>query len=49
MVDQRTASIARAAWNATFDTEDGRSFRVSTVRSWGTLVGAKTWLRQAFP
>ncbi len=48
-VDQRTASIARVAWNATLDTDDGRSFRVSTVRSWGTLVRAKTWFREALP
>jgi len=44
-IDQRTAPRARLAWNATWQAGEGRTFRVATVRSWGTLVDAKAWLR----
>jgi RNase P/RNase MRP subunit POP5 len=36
---------ARAAWNATGI--PGASVRIRTWRTWGTLVGAKAWLRRA--
>ncbi len=36
---------ARAAWNATVEGPDGRTYSLRTVRSWGTLVGAKAWLQ----
>ncbi len=37
---------ARAAWNASIKGPDGQSYSLRTVRSWGTLVGAKAWLKQ---
>jgi len=44
-VGHRTVPSARVAWNATVSGPDGRRYSVRTVRSWGTLVGAKAWLR----
>jgi len=39
-VRHRTVTSARAAWNVALP--DGG--RLTTVRTWGTLVGAKRWL-----
>ena len=44
-VDQRTTTLARAVWNARIESRDGRTYQLSTVRVWGTLVGAKVWIR----
>jgi hypothetical protein len=44
-VGHRTVPAAREAWNATVEGPDGRSYSLRTVRSWGTLVGAKAWLQ----
>ena len=49
MVDQQTLPSARAAWNATIGAATGRTFLLSTVQSWGTLVGAKAWFRASTP
>ncbi len=42
-VDQRRAPAARAAWNGPAD--DAGSVALVTRRTWGTLRGAKRWLR----
>ncbi len=39
-VGHRSVAAARTAWNASLP--DG--VRLSSVRAWGTLVGAKRWL-----
>jgi len=39
-VGHRSAGDARASWNGSFP--DG--LRLTTVRTWGTLLGAKRWL-----
>ncbi len=43
-VDQFHLARARAAWNRPADTS-GR-VGLSTRRAWGTLVGAKAWIRR---
>ncbi len=43
-VDQHTMVLARARWNAASDPAGQWSIR--TERTWGTLVGAKTWIRR---
>lgn len=45
-VGHRHALAARAAWNGPA-TDRGRPIALSTTRTWGTLVGAKAWLRRA--
>jgi hypothetical protein len=42
-VEHAVAARARAAWNVTLERPGAR---LATVRTWGTLVGAKAWLRQ---
>ena len=44
-VAHSAASAARAAWN--LPDPDGRGPDLATRRTWGTLVGAKAWLRSA--
>ncbi len=39
-VDQRTLAAARAGWPGPLD----GGLTLATVRTWGTLVGAKSWL-----
>jgi len=46
-VDQRTLALGRTAWNAVIVADGERSYRVATVRAWGTLVSGKAWLRAA--
>jgi hypothetical protein len=41
-VDHRQALPARSAWT----TPDPSGFAVAPRRTWGTLVGAKAWLRE---
>ena len=41
-VDQRRAGPARAAWTTAVE---GRGPRLITRRTWGTLRGAKAWIR----
>jgi hypothetical protein len=43
-VDHRTAALARAAWEAT--EEAPPDLPLVPRRTWGTLVGAKAWLRR---
>lgn len=40
---------ARAQWNGRWTAADGTPVEVQTVRTWGTLVGAKQWLRRRDP
>ncbi len=42
-VDRYVAGRARSAWNAPVSGDD--RIRFATRRTWGTLVGAKRWLR----
>jgi hypothetical protein len=42
-VDHSDAAAARTAWNAKVDGAPGLT--LVTRRTWGTLVGAKRWLR----
>jgi len=42
-VDHREAARARAAWNGGVGGRD--RWTLATRRTWGTLVGAKRWLR----
>jgi hypothetical protein len=42
-VDHLAADRARVAWNGPLPNGLGR---LATVRTWGTLVGAKNWLRR---
>jgi hypothetical protein len=44
-VDQRTLAVARTVWPGTL--EPGTE--LVSVRTWGTLVGAKAWLRDGTP
>ncbi len=44
-VDHRAVAAARAAWNVALVTPSGRTVQLRTARSWGTLRGAKAWLR----
>ncbi|MCI4326488.1 MAG: hypothetical protein L3K16_02465 [Thermoplasmata archaeon] len=44
-VDHRVVPAARQAWNIDLVAPSGRPVRLSTRRSWGTLRGAKAWLR----
>ncbi len=44
-VDHRVALQVRIAWNREAPTPPGT--RLATRRTWGTLVGAKRWLRGA--
>jgi hypothetical protein len=44
-VDHRVVPAARQAWNITLVAPSGRAVQLSTRRSWGTLRGAKAWLR----
>jgi len=41
-VDHRSVGRARAAWNGAAPTGPA----LETRRTWGTLVGAKNWLRR---
>jgi len=41
-IDQHRLAATRAAWNAPVD---GGDARLATRRTWGTLRGAKAWLR----
>jgi hypothetical protein len=43
-VDQFRAAAARAAWTTPLETS-GPALRLETHRSWGTLRGAKAWMR----
>ncbi|MCI4333577.1 MAG: hypothetical protein L3K01_07665 [Thermoplasmata archaeon] len=44
-LDHRRVPAARGAWNAAFPSPSGRPVEIATVRSWGTLRGAKVWIR----
>jgi hypothetical protein len=44
-VSHRSAAAARSRWTAVLDERT----TVGTVRTWGTLVGAKAWLNQGRP
>jgi len=46
-VDQLTALKVRSAWGATPPSRD--AIVVTPRRTWGTLVGAKMWLRASRP
>ncbi|HYA57991.1 MAG TPA: hypothetical protein VEH57_05975 [Thermoplasmata archaeon] len=46
-VDWRVTSNARAAWNAPIPQRPGS--KIASRRTWGTLVGAKRWLRSPAP
>jgi hypothetical protein len=37
---------ARAEWTGQWTAADGTALDVRTYRTWGTLVGAKRWLRR---
>ncbi|HXW66990.1 MAG TPA: hypothetical protein VEL82_03825 [Thermoplasmata archaeon] len=43
-VDHRDAPAARAAWTVDVGNGPG-TVRLATRRTWGTLRGAKAWLR----
>ncbi|MCI4344047.1 MAG: hypothetical protein L3J87_00270 [Thermoplasmata archaeon] len=45
-VDHRTAPLARAAWNVPISGPAGAPVGIVTVRTWGTLVKGKAWLRR---
>jgi hypothetical protein len=45
-VDHRAALLARTAWNGPIPGPGGSPVGVSTVRTWGTLVKGKAWLRR---
>jgi RNase P/RNase MRP subunit POP5 len=44
-VGHRWAAVARKAWNGPMTGPQGSPVEVSTRRTWGTLRGAKVWLR----
>jgi hypothetical protein len=44
-VGHRWAAVARKAWNGPVTGPQGGPIELSTRRSWGTLRGAKIWLR----
>jgi hypothetical protein len=44
-VDHRAAAAARSAWNG--PAPGAPQLTLSTRRTWGTLVGAKRWMRHA--
>ena len=44
-VDQFRALAARVAWTTSVDAT-GTSVRLAARRTWGTLRGAKAWLRE---
>jgi hypothetical protein len=39
------AARARAGWTGHWTTRDGAELEMRTLRTWGTLVGGKRWLR----
>jgi hypothetical protein len=45
-VDHHTAPRSRKVWNAVVASPNGERWEISTKRTWGTLVGAKSWLRE---
>jgi hypothetical protein len=47
-VDQHRARSVRDAWTTTVDDASG-AVRIATRRTWGTLRGAKAWVRGAGP
>jgi hypothetical protein len=47
-VEHRAAPAARAAWSAR-DVESAPPLELTTIRTWGTLRGAKAWLREPGP
>ncbi|MGA8543212.1 MAG: hypothetical protein WB947_06740 [Thermoplasmata archaeon] len=44
-VDQHIAAALRVAWTTELE-ERGSRLRLGTRRTWGTLRGAKVWLRR---
>jgi RNase P/RNase MRP subunit POP5 len=46
-IDHRVLAAARAAWNIALVTPKGGPVQLRTSRTWGTLRGAKAWLRGA--
>jgi hypothetical protein len=44
-VEHRQVAAARTLWTAALD----GGLRLATVRTWGTLVGAKAWLSEPRP
>jgi hypothetical protein len=44
-VEHRASAAARAAWTTSV-TESGTAIELATRRTWGTLRGAKAWLRE---
>jgi hypothetical protein len=45
-VDHLVVAAAREAWNIALVAPNGRPVQIATKRSWGTLRGAKAWLRR---
>ncbi|MFZ0891014.1 MAG: hypothetical protein WB778_09100 [Thermoplasmata archaeon] len=45
-VEHQTALHSRKVWNAVVASPNGERWEISTKRTWGTLVGAKSWLRE---
>jgi hypothetical protein len=45
-VEHRTALHTRQVWNAVVSSPNGERWEITTKRTWGTLVGAKSWLRE---
>ena len=46
-IGHRWAAEARSAWNGPVPGPSGRPVALATRRTWGTLRGAKLWLRRA--
>ena len=46
-IDQFRTDAARRAWNG--PAPGGSGLRFTTRRTWGTLVGAKTWIARPGP
>jgi hypothetical protein len=44
-VDQSMTTPSRRAWNRAVAAPNGEQWRIATKRTWGTLVGAKAWLK----
>jgi hypothetical protein len=45
-IDHRVTPAARGAWNGAVTSPAGEPWQLTTQQTWGTLVGAKAWLRQ---
>ncbi|MFZ3356266.1 MAG: hypothetical protein WA549_05850 [Thermoplasmata archaeon] len=45
-VEHHIALQSRRVWNTVVASPTGERWEITTKRTWGTLVGAKTWLRE---